>query len=120
MNMVRVCHINVTNIRKHKDELLAKFDQYDIISVNETNLRSDTPFSFIGFNIFRNDRTNKRGGGVMLAVKQHIKCQEFVNKTIEKNEVIAVQTGTKSFKSILLASIYFPPQVKLNFDVFHE
>lgn len=118
--MISICHVNITSIRKHKDELLGRFSQYDIISINETNLRKDSPFGLKGYNIFRNDRTDKRGGGVVLAVKEHIKCQEIVNKTIEKNEIIAVQIEIKTLKSILISSIYVPPQVKLHSDAFHE
>ena len=74
--MISLCHININSITKHKDELLARFSQYDIISVNETNLKSERKFSLMGYNIFRNDRVGKLGGGVLLAVKQHIKCRE--------------------------------------------
>ena len=118
--MISICHINITSITKHKDELLARFSKYDIISVNETNLKSERPFSLKGYNVFRNDRVGKDGGGVLLAVKQHIKCQEIINKTTDKNELIAVQLSMQSYKPILVASIYVPPAVKLSVDAFHE
>ena len=118
--MIRVCHVNVTSITKHRDELLARFSQYDIISVNETNLKSERQFSLKGYNIFRNDRVGKSGGGVLLAVKQQIKCREMLCKTSQENELIAVQLESKCFKSILVASIYVPPRARLNTDLFHE
>src|SRR5690349_15647338 len=89
--MISVCHININSITRHKDELLARFSKYDIISVNETNLKSERKFSLMGYNIFRNDRVGKPGGGVLLAVKQHIKCREILNKTSNKNEIIAIE-----------------------------
>ncbi|CAF1691949.1 unnamed protein product, partial [Adineta ricciae] len=54
---------------------------HDVISVNETNLNSERSITMMGYNIFRNDRVGKAGGGVLLAVKQHIKCREVLNKT---------------------------------------
>ncbi|CAF3093128.1 unnamed protein product [Rotaria sp. Silwood2] len=74
----------------------------------------------MGYNIFRNDRVGKLGGGVLLAVKQHIKCREILNKTTHKNEIIAIQIETQPFKSILITSIYVPPTAKIDINIFHE
>lgn len=117
---ISVCHINITSIVKHKDELLAKFSTHDIISVNETNLNRERPFSLKGYNIFRNDRVGKSGGGVLLAVKDHIKCSEILNETIGDNEFVAIEIHSKSplFKSFIIATIYVPPNVKICHDVF--
>jgi exonuclease III len=115
--MIRICHININSITKHKNELLARFSKFDIISVNETNLKSERPFSLIGYNIFRNDRVGKFGGGVLLAVKQHIKCREILNKTTQKNEIITIQIETQPFKSILISSIYVPPTAKIDNNI---
>ncbi|CAF1130161.1 unnamed protein product [Adineta ricciae] len=118
--MIRVCHINVTSVTKHRDELLARFSQYDVISVNESNLKSERQFALKGYNIFRNNRVGKPSGGVLLAVKQQIKSRELICKTSQENELIAVQLETKTYKSMLIASICVPPRARLNIDVFHE
>ncbi|CAF4455321.1 unnamed protein product [Rotaria sp. Silwood2] len=73
-----------------------------------------------GYNIFRNDRVGKPGGGVLLAVKHHIKCSEILNKTVEKNEIIAIEIATQSLKNILIASIYVPPTAKIHINTFNE
>ncbi|CAF4171448.1 unnamed protein product [Rotaria magnacalcarata] len=118
---ISVCHINITSIVKHKDELLAKFSTYDIISVNETNLKGERPFSLKGYNIFRNDRVGKSGGGILLAVKDHIKCSEILNETTGENEIVPIEIPAKSlFKSIIIASIYIPPKTRICCDVFHK
>jgi exonuclease III len=117
---IKFCHINIHSIAKHKDELLARFSNYDIISVNETNLKRERPFSLKGYNIYRNDRVGKTGGGVLLAVKQHIKCTEILNKTVEKNEMITIQISTQALKSISITSIYVPPTAKIQLNIFHE
>jgi exonuclease III len=118
--MINVCHININSITKHKDELLARFSKFDIISVNETNLKSERPFFLMGYNIFRNDRVGKNGGGVLLAVKHHIKCREILNKTSRMNELIAVEIETQSLKSILISSIYVPPTAKIDINTFNK
>ncbi len=118
--MIQVCHINITSIRKHKDELPSRFFKYDIISINESNLEKDRLFTLQGFNIFRNDRIDQSDGGVLLAMKESIKCHEIFNKAIEKNEIVAVQIESKTFKSILIASIYVPPTADIHLNVFHD
>ena len=118
--MLRLCHINITSIRKHKDELLARFSDYDIISVNETNLEKDAPFYLKGYNVYRNDREKKLGGGVLLAVKENINSQIVFNKTIDNNESIAVEIKTKSYGKILVVSLYVPPTAKINPGVIQD
>lgn len=118
--MLRLCHINITSIRKYKDELLARFSNQDIISVNETNLEMNTPFYLKGYNIFRNDRVGKSGGGVLLAVKENIKSREIFNKTIDNNEIVAIEIETKSYGHILIASLYVPPTSKITPEVFRD
>ena len=117
---ISVCHVNITSIVKHKYELLAKFFTYDIISVNETNLKREQKFALKGYNIYRNDRVGRRGGGVLLAVKQHIKSHEIFNDTIGNNEIIAIEIPTTSLKSIIIASMYVPPDVKVSGNVFER
>jgi endonuclease/exonuclease/phosphatase family metal-dependent hydrolase len=74
----------------------------------------------MGYNIFRNDRVGKEGGGVLIAVKHHIKCREILNKTSHMNELVAVEIETQSLKSILISSIYVPPTAKIDINLFNE
>lgn len=117
--MLKAMHCNVTSIKKHKDELMAKFNDCDILSINETNLKPQQLLSLPGYQIYRNDRQNKQGGGVLLAIRNNIKCFEIFNQTIEGNETIAVQIETAK-GNLLIASIYIPPNVKLSHDVFQQ
>lgn len=85
--MIKLCHLNITSINKHKDELLARFSHCDIISINETNLRVDDPLDIRGYNIYRNDRAGRRGGGVLLAIRGNIKCREFTTRPSNKTRL---------------------------------
>jgi hypothetical protein len=112
-------HCNVTSIKKHKDEIYARFNNYDILSINETNLKPQHNLSLPGYNIFRNDRVDKQGGDVLLAIGNNIKCHEIFNETRENNETVAVQVET-SHGIPLVALIYIPPNVKLQQDLFEH
>lgn len=118
--MISFCHININSIIKHKDELLARFSKNDVISVNETNLASDKHFVLPRYNVFRHDRIGKSGSGVLLAVKQHIRSREIINKTSNNNEMVAVEIVTKTYGSILISSIYVPPKAKTDIKILHE
>ncbi|CAF1540625.1 unnamed protein product, partial [Rotaria sp. Silwood1] len=98
---------------------MARFSDCDILSINETNLKPQQLFSLPGYHIYRNDRQNKQGGGVLLAIRNNIKCFEIFNQTIEDNETLAVQIETFN-GFLLIASIYIPPNAKLNCDVFQH
>ncbi|CAL1548965.1 unnamed protein product, partial [Lymnaea stagnalis] len=73
-----------------------------------------------GYNIYRNDRVGQTGGGVLLAVKENIKSRELINKTIDNNEIVAIEIETKSYGRILIASIYVPPKAKIAPEVFRD
>jgi hypothetical protein len=112
-------HCNVTSIKKHKDEICARFNNFDILSINETNLKTQHHFSLPGYHIFRNDRPDRQGGGVLLAIRNNIKCFEKLNKTTEGNEAVAVQIETP-LGYLLIASIYIPPNIKLHNPLFEQ
>ena len=90
---------------------MARFNEFDILSINETNLKPQQSFSLPGYNIYRNDRENKLGGGVLLAIRNNIISFETFNKTIGDNEAIAVQIKTPD-GHLLVASGYIPLDVK--------
>ena len=57
---------------------------------------------------------------VLIAIKEHWKCREIYNTTLEKNEVLAIEINSKQLNSILIASIYIPPTAKMNSKIFHS
>jgi hypothetical protein len=88
--MINICHVNVTAITQQRDELLVRFSDNDVISMNDTNLKSGRQFTMKSYNMFRNVRKGKGGGGLLSAVNQHIKRREMLCKTVKEDEMIAI------------------------------
>ena len=55
----------------------------------------------------------------ILAIRNNITCYEIYNKIIEDNEIIGAQLETSS-ESLLVASIYIPPKVKIQHELFEH
>ena len=109
---IRVCHVNITSILLHKHELVMKYFECDIISINETYLSNNKHCDLPGFTLFRNDGLQRRGSGVLLAIRNNIKAIEVVNKTEDDNEIIAIEIISKEMGKILVASLYVHPHAK--------
>src|SRR5436190_18029924 len=62
------CH-SVTN---KIDLLKPTVQEYDVLALSETWLRSDQPFSLHNFHILRKDRIINNSGDLLFAIKKHI------------------------------------------------
>lgn len=74
---MKAVHINAQSLFCHIDELRLNFDStaFDIICISETWLKpytSTRSVELTGYNLYRNDRLYKRGGGVGIYVKSHM------------------------------------------------
>lgn len=98
-----------------QDTVLA--NQFDIIALTETWLNSSISNYEIlplGYKIFRKDReTGRRGGGVLLAVKDSLSTEPFQFKcgTLEIASVVIKSTS----KNILVSVCYRPPNAGSEF-----
>ena len=111
---------NLTNCRENKlscfqDVVL--LNQFDVIALTETWLNNSiTDYEVIpnGYQLFRKDRsTGKRGGGVLLAVKDSISTEPF-NFNCESMELSSVVIKSLS-KRVLIAVCYRPPNADSDF-----
>ncbi|KAK2577887.1 hypothetical protein KPH14_012915, partial [Odynerus spinipes] len=88
---------------------------YDIIILVETWLHSGISNEELGltnFNVFRRDRfgdnnTQKRGGGVLIAVGKHIYSKRL-SISSQCVEQLFVKINT-SFKPVIIGTVYIPP-----------
>lgn len=95
----------------------------DIVALTETWLRTDITNEELlpnsnKYNIYRHDRSGKRGGGVLIAIKTCI--SSFLVETNSTAEIVWVACATAS-TSVLVGTCYWPPDADHSFlDVLRE
>ena len=121
-------YTNARSIIKKREELVAyaMSENPDIISITETWLNiSDkhliAEISIPGYNMFLNCRENKRGGGVILYIKNSISAIEInkANSTAYESVYVKLKINRKH---IIVATIYRPPKMTSENDeiLFNE
>ena len=87
---------------------------FDAVSISESWLRSRTPkdrFEINGYNIFRNDRKNKRGGGVCLYVREEYQCKRIkIPNSPQSPEMLWVEVNVNHHK-IAIGTLYKAPNI---------
>ena len=122
-----VGHLNARSLNKNITELKAILDEtdFDAVSISETWLRSRTPkdrFEINGYKIFRNDRKNKRGGGVCLYVREEYDCKRIkIPNNPESPETLWVEV-TVDHKKIAIGTLYKAPNIpcKTFYDAYNS
>ena len=89
-----------------------------VVYVNETWLGSevaDSELLHAGYTIYRKDCINKRGGGVLIAVKSDLflSIHEYV-PSVTDLEIVSVAVETDSSQRFLLCSCLKPPNAGFN------
>lgn len=111
-------HCNVQSLSAHFDEFQALFSDltFDAILVSETWLKpslSSNIFLIPGYTLIRNDRINKRGGGVGIFIKGSLKYKLIAASPAPYNELpeyLLIEVDMHTQK-LLLGVIYKPPRV---------
>ena len=122
-NYFTVGHLNARSLNKNIVELkeIVRKTKFDAISISESWLTQKTPkdrFHIEGFKIFRNDRKNKRGGGVCLYVREHYDCKKIRIPNLPENpETLWVEVSVKN-KKIAIGTLYKAPKIPCR--VFQE
>ena len=72
---LKLAHINIRSCRNKGVEisLFLNENDIDILTLNETWLKSNFKLDVPNYNITRNDRPKRRGGGVAILVRDDIK-----------------------------------------------
>ena len=100
----------------HSKDKIVYSENFDIITVTETWLNdtiSNKEILPCGYNIVRRDRmTEKRGGGVLMALREGLQYDTITPKDQPNLEIVAVELKTKNTKC-LLSVCYRPPNVKV-------
>ena len=110
-------HFNSRSLFKNHDAisefLCTSYCDFTISAVTETWLHQDIPSSLIdipGYNFIRNDRPNKRGGGVGIYIKEGIsyKIHTELNKFSENFETLFIDANFEG-ENYLIGVLYRPP-----------
>ena len=126
-----VAVINARSIKMKIDELsiILEENHTDVASVCETWLEDsidDQLVNISGYQLLRNDRIGKKGGGVMMYIKQTIPVKQWPALQDSKIESLWVTITPprlpRSVSCISLAVIYYPPtgdHIKLQGHILH-
>ena len=117
---IRIGHWNVNHLTMDKFDQIKVFfwgklgkPQLDVLLLNETFLKPNVPdtlFEVPGYSIYRRDRVNKSGGGVMAYINDNLNVIRRTDLENQEVEVIWLEVCPfKSKRSLLIASIYRPP-----------
>ena len=111
----RLVNHNINHLVKKLDQLKLFLDcdtlPLDIYCINETFLTSSTDDSYLNINgyfLLRKDRVHKTGGGVVMYIRNGIHFKRRPDLEQTTLEMITIEI-TCSNKSILLSTIYRPP-----------
>ena len=120
-NNVKIAHLNVRSL-KQRDHFIQVKDtvqrnDFDVFTISETWLNcsvSDLEIEIPGYNVFRVDRQDKRGGGVCIYARQGFKT-EVLHDISGISETglhqLWIKLQVRNFKSFLVCTTYRPPNV---------
>jgi len=121
---LNIAHINIRSIigkiNTIKNCILT--NKYDIFAVSETWLTdviSDEVVNINGYRLIRRDRGHGRGGGVLLYMRDSIKCSILSDQKTDYSEFLCVSFKINGVKNIL-SVIYRPPGFTNIDDFFDE
>ena len=120
-NNVKIAHLNVRSL-KQRDHFFQVKDtvqrnDFDVFTISETWLNcsvSDLEIEIPGYNVFRVDRQDKRGGGVCIYARQGFKTEVLhVISGISQTGLhqLWIKLQVRNFKSFLVCTTYHPPNV---------
>ena len=115
-NKFIIGHINARSLNKNIVELreIISRTNFDAFAISESWLTKNTPidrYQINNFNIFRKDRSNKRGGGVAIYIRDHYKAkiiQTPCNKEIPEMIWVEVAAGNNK---LAIGCLYKAPKI---------
>lgn len=115
---LQIIHINVCSLRKYFNQLLVLLqpciDAIDIIILTEINITEEyvSIYNIPNFTKHAYTRTNKRGGGIMVYIRDHIKY-EANNVNCTAFEGVYIKFSIDNYDAQLIA-VYRPPHKNKN------
>lgn len=115
-------HMNIRSLSPKSEEVhhLLINSNLDFLGLTESWLHKNSPSAVLhvpGYNIFRRDRCEGRGGGVMIYIKDHINCQQICWPFDHDLECIGVNILLSPEMSFVLIVVYRPPSSNNDFYI---
>lgn len=117
-------YTNIDGINSKKlemDEIIRR-DQPQVVCLTETKLNQDLDTNIIfseGYNVWRYDRKEKKGGGVAILVR-NIMTAKQVELENGKAEVVAVEFNDIEGRKLDIAAVYMPPKTRAWREMVYE
>ena len=112
-NFLKVAYFNAQSIRNkmHIFRAMIASEDLDIVGITETWINEETrdfigEYEIAGYKIFKKDRTCKKGGGVLLYVKNTLNPVKYDINTM--HELIGIKINSTS-RSMHIFLVYRPP-----------
>lgn len=113
LNKLSIIQLNcisvVLNSKQIQIKLFIQKYNPDILLLSETFLKPKHSFLINGYDIYRTDRIDKKGGGTAVLIKSCIKHQ-VINPPLTESMESTIIKITCNNKSYIIASIYAPKQ----------
>lgn len=122
IDKLNIAHINIRSIKK-KFDVINNFiikNNVQILCVNETWLKPNQKYINLptNYQIIRQDRINRKGGGVAIIHHKNIKIQTITKD--QTHETIAIKIELNDTTKLNLISTYYPPNCTYNLDFLEK
>ena len=114
-------HINSRSLNKNYDNFetflysLNNFP-FSVIGITETWLHSVSPnlFNLQNYQMIRNDRTGRRGGGVAFYIQDQLQFKVRYDLSLKESESLFIEIQNSKEKNIIIGLIYRPPNTQID------
>ena len=111
---IKFGHVNARSLYPKLDEIhtVVKKHDFDVFCVCETWLGDqykNNDVSIPGYNIFRKDRSDTKGGGVCIYVKDHFVVKTRNDLMFDEVEAIWLELNLGGQRNCLISCLYRPP-----------
>ena len=113
-----VMQINIRGIGSKKSRLIDLIEnsvhkkELDVVLISETWLTESSPeVNIPGYEMYRQDRSHKRGGGVAIVASSKLRCvlRPDLSSKMEESECVTLELLLKNGDKCLVSSMYHPP-----------
>lgn len=108
---VKCVYWNANGIKNKFNELeeYTNREEFDIILIGETHLTQSVSIKLPNYNVYRNDRLGRPGGGTCILIKRSIAHRSISTPNLNILEATIVEIDFFKIGAIRLISAYYPP-----------